>query len=350
MLGRWMRQLSWLTTAALAVSITPAAGQVSTEVVSDVRFGVAEAPPKAEGAIRLCTYNVENLFDAIDDPNYSGRNEDLDDEKPLHELQAVAKAIRAADADILCLQEIESLEALTAFRDAHLEGMGYDHIASIDAGGPRGIEQAVLSRFPIVNAQNWPGKDLGGVHPELYGTQQNWNAGKPLTFRRSPLRVDIELPTEDGTSVWTVFVVHHKSSFNATYWREAEAVGVIKLIQDLQEREPDRPIVVLGDFNAEIGQDSVKTYLEAGFVSADGLAGKPGDRFVTHESGRRIDHILVNEAAQGHVQAGSGFVLGTQARPAGIDWRDLATFDGYAADHYPVCVDVQPVRCSGCTP
>lgn len=349
MLGQMTMKLTGLGVVALSVLVAPAAGQVAAATGSMVRFGAAEAPAKGEGVVRLCTYNVENLFDGLDDPAYSGRNEDLDDEKPLHELEAVARAIREADADILCLQEIESLEALTAFRDAHLEGMGYDHIASIDAGGPRGIEQAVLSRFPIVNAQNWPGLELGGVHPELYGSQQNWNAGKPLTFRRSPLRVDIEVPTGEGSSVWTVFVVHHKSGFGAAYWREAEAKGMVGLIETLQQDEPGRPIVVLGDFNAQISDASVKTYLDAGFESADGLASKPGDRFVTHESGRRIDHILVNEAASGHIQDGSGFVLGTQARPAGIDWRDLATFDGYAADHYPVCVDlVKDV--SGVTP
>jgi len=34
-------------------------------------------------------------------------------------------------------------------------------------------------------------------------------------------------------------------------------------------------------------------------------------------------------------------VLGTPARSAEVDWRDLETFEGYASDHYPVSVDVE---------
>lgn len=302
------------------------------------RFGVAEAPPKAPGSFRLCTYNVENLFDGVDDPAYSGDDEDLDDEKPAHELLAVARAIRAVDADVLCVQEIESLEALIAFRDAYLSGMGYDHVASLDAGSSRGIEQAVLSRYPIEHVENWPGKRLGGVHPEKYGSRDNWYAGEPLAFRRSPLRVDVRVPDGADGELWTLLVVHHKSGRHSGYWREAEARGVLAVTEPVLALA-DRPVVVLGDFNAEVDAESVKIYMKNGF--RDLLRTRAGGRaaWVTHESGRRIDLVLGNETAFKRV-ASKGFTLGTPARPDGIDWRDLDTFEGYAADHYPTCVDL----------
>lgn len=304
------------------------------------RYGVAEAMPKAEGAIRIATYNVENLFDGNDDPALSGRNEDVDDEKPEGELRAVARAIRRLDADILTLQEIESEAALLEFRDTYLADMGYEHVVSIDAGTDRGIEQSVLSRYPIASATNRPRMPLGGVHPELYGTQPNWYAGEPITFRRSPLIVDMELEGVGGsTYALTMVVVHHKSGRHAGYWRKAEARGVLKVLEELQRSDPERNLLVLGDFNAQAADPPLLTYFEAGFID---LGPTDGSAAVTHESGRRIDLIIGTPGVAEDVVEGSAFVLGTPARPAGVNWRELDTFPGYAADHYPVSIDLIP--------
>lgn len=305
------------------------------------KFGLEYAPAKAEGTLRLTTYNIENLFDTHDDPSLTGRNDDKDEAKPTHELIATAMAIRAVDADVLCVQEIESEAALLEYRDQYLSGMGYDHVISIDAGNDRGIENAVLSRYPILAAQNWPKMPLGGVHPELYGTQKNWYAGEPIEFRRSPLRVDLQIPSEADSDSWilTLFVMHHKSGRFNDYWREAEATGTLELINEVLEKDPDRPIVILGDFNAEPDADSAQTYLQSGF--ADVFAGRRANaEIVTHESGRRIDLIFANDSAFERIEKPTAFVYGTAARPEGTSYRDLDTFDGYAADHYPVSVDL----------
>ncbi|GJM18005.1 MAG: hypothetical protein DHS20C14_02180 [Phycisphaeraceae bacterium] len=315
------------------------------------RFGIAEAPAKTPGAIRVATYNVENLFDDVDDPALSGDNEDIDDEKPEHELRAVARAIQKLDADVLCVQEIESYDALVAFRDAYLSGMGYEHVVSIDAGTDRGIEQGVLSRFPLGEGRNWPREKLGGVHPDKYGNNENWNAGQPLAFRRSPMLVDVTVPAgsagNDEDYAFTVAVVHHKSGRHAGYWREAEAKKLASILTELSAQSPSANVLVLGDFNAEVRDESVKTYFRAGFTDVFESESKAGDAVTTHESGRRIDLILANRAIGAELVAGSGFVLGTPARPKQVDWRTLPTFEGYAADHYPVAVDLRPVEAVG---
>ena len=182
-------------------------------------------------------------------------------------------------------------------------------------------------------------KPLGGVHPENYGPSgKNWYAGQPIVFHRSPLRVDVDLGTPDAPQIVTLFVVHHKSGRYSAYWRDAEAAGTAELLKDLQVEHPDRPVLVLGDFNALTTDPSVQTYLKAGF---DDIFAKRsgGDEAVSHESGRRIDLILANGPAMAQLLADQAFVLGTAARPGGIDWRDLPTFVGLASDHYPVAVD-----------
>lgn len=312
------------------------------------RFGSAEPSPRTEGVIRVATYNLENLFDGEDDPTLSGRQEDIDDEKPRHELIALARTIKRIDADVLCVEEVESLAALTAFRDTYLAGLGYEHIVSIDAGDERGIEQAVLSRFPLSEGENWPQKPLGGKHPAKYGNQENWYAGEPIVFHRSPLMVDVTVPAgargNDDAYTLTVVVVHHKSGRYSGYWREAEAKGLAEILKAARKANPERNVLVLGDFNATTGTPEVKTLLRAGFTDLADEAGLSGDAAVSHESGRRIDLILANEAAMGEILPETLFVLGTPARPDGIDWRDMPTFEGYASDHYPVVVDLRPVE------
>ncbi|MCA9304654.1 MAG: endonuclease/exonuclease/phosphatase family protein [Phycisphaerales bacterium] len=308
------------------------------------RYGVAQASPKPAGAVRLVTYNIENLFDDVDDPTLSGKDEDIDDLKPFHQRAAVAEAIHTIDPDILCMQEVESLEALEWFRDEFLSDMGYKYIVSLDAGNSRGIENAVLSRYPLSEGTVWVGAALGGVHPALYGDKPNYEAGKPLVFRRSPLLVDVTLPSVEGRDDWTLslFVEHHKSGRYNSYWREAEARKIVSLAKEVTDAHPGRAVVVLGDFNAQSADESVQIYLENGFHDLFADREDEGPAIMTHESNRRIDLMLANDAAMAHLLVDQAFVFGTAARPAEIDWRDLDTFMGYASDHYPVVVDVVP--------
>lgn len=346
--------ITLLAASAWAQPAAPAAQQPATEEIRAIeaqvakaegmrRFGVPKANPKPEGAVRIASYNVLNLFDDQDDPALTGDQDDADMTKPLHERVAVARAIRAVDADILCLQEVESLGAALWFRDQFLSDMGYEHVASLDASDDRGIQQAVLSRHPISHTQTWPRIPLGGVHPDLYGTQPNWNAGEPLELRRAPMRADVEIPGPggEGTQTLTFFVVHHKSGRHSGYWREAEARAVLGMAQEVMKAHPDRPVLIAGDFNALPTDESVQTYLRAGFHDIFAKH-RQDNSIITHESGRRIDMILANAPAMAQLQTEQAFVLGTAARPVGIDWRDIPTFPGMASDHYPVVVDAWP--------
>ncbi|MEL7473917.1 MAG: endonuclease/exonuclease/phosphatase family protein [Planctomycetota bacterium] len=306
------------------------------------RFGEREAPRKASDAIRLATYNVENLFDGVDDP--ASPKNDVEWEKPEAEVASVAAAIRALDADILALQEIESESVLRAFRDEHLQGLGYDHIASLEAGDSRGIEQSVLSRFPITDARVWDNYDTGSVHPPRWRDRPNKYAGERIVLRRSPLMATVEVPssvTGGAPYELTLLVVHHKSGGGNDYWREAEADAIIGMIKAFAGGA-DRNVAVLGDFNAKLYEDSVKAYLESGYQ--DAWRRRPrGPEARTHESGRAIDFILVNQAMAAEVVPNSAFVLGTIARPEGVDFRTYDPPPGYAADHYPAAVDLRPV-------
>lgn len=325
------------------------------------RLGTQEVPEKAEGAIRLATYNVLNLFDDRDDPVLRDRFDDWYDQdrvlraKPETERRALAGNIHRLDADVLCLQEIESFEALIEFRDQFLSGMGYDHVVSIDVGQERGIENAVLSRFPLGDVKVWPGLELGGVHPEMYGNQKNWYAGEPITFRRSPLRVTVEVPGERAAGekpyALTLFIVHHKSGRYNDYWRDKESAKIVEFIKAIEAEDPHANIAVLGDFNAQHDEQVLRNYFDAGMTDLFGEdTGFPVEPRLTHESDRRIDFILLNKNALAETKLDTRTVLGTPVRAKGADYRSVPAPEGYASDHMPVSVDIVAADAQGETP
>jgi endonuclease/exonuclease/phosphatase family metal-dependent hydrolase len=326
---------------------------------STIRFGSPKPIAKPAGALRVAVYNIENLFDDQDDPALSGDNEDKDMTKPESQRKAAAAAIHAINADVLGLVEVESEQAVTWFRDQFLADMGYQYVASIDAGDERGIEQAVLSRYPISDIKNWVKLPLGGVQPEKWGRGGNREAGKPITFHRSPLEVTVTVPVEaagkytapDGQAVkatkpyaLTLFVVHQKSGQPGGYWREKEATKTVELVKELQTSDPNRNIVVMGDFNARPDDQPIKTFIDSGMIDLFANRKKGDPTYITHESGKPIDLVLLNPAVEKELIRETRFILGTPARPQGVDYRSTPGPEGYASDHYPVVMDLIPVN------
>lgn len=314
------------------------------------KYGLTEAMPRLDDGrtqtIRIASYNLLNYFDNVNDPALEGNYDDFGDNPgPTSEARCkeLAKTIRAINADILALQEVESKAALEHFNNTYLKGMGYTYVASEDVGYYRGCEQSILSRFPITTTKTWPHDDLtkvkrtGGGWTEI---PQDAEADD-FTFQRSPLFTTVTTP--DGYEL-NLFVVHHKAG-RARWRREAEALQISNHIATLQHQDNNTNILVLGDFNAQPWDRSMQVYREAGMTDAMNQRhnlqhGYASPLRVTHTSGRVIDFILMNHAALGELVPGSGFVLGTSAQD--YDWMNETTPPGYASDHYPIVVDIVP--------
>ena len=333
---------------------SPAAKPVLPPSEVSMRFGRAEPIKRTPGTIRVMNYNIENLFDDKDDPTLSGKADDKDMTKPADHCKAVADAIKRCDPDVIALQEIESLEALTAFRDTYLSGLGYDHVVSIDTGDARGIENSVLSRFPLKDVQTWKNLPLGGTQPELFDNKPNDFAGQPIVFKRSPLRVTVDVPADKVAQLapgapskpylLTIFIVHQKSGRGGNYWRQAEARKTLELAQEFEKTTPAANILVVGDFNARSREEPLKIYTRAGLRELWAEPDADRDRSaITHASNRRIDHIIYNDAVSGEIVRESKFVLAMPTRADGVDYRTTAPPKGYASDHFPIVVDVRVV-------
>lgn len=318
------------------------------------RFGRTEPLPKHDGSIRIVSYNMLNMFDQTDDPGLEGEYDDLPMATNDDRCRALAKAITAMDADILCVQEVESEEALKWFRDTYIPELGYDHIASRDVGYYRGVEQGVLSRYPISAITTWSEEDLSDMQGKKAGGKDaGWadcDGEQGSSFQRSPIMVDVEIP---ATADWiqpyeiSLVVVHHKSGRDYNCQRESEALQIVELLEKRVSENPDVNLVVLGDFNASPSAKSVAVYQDAGFKNAYGhrwqKTGNTRDLFRTHESNRAIDYIMLHPNVWTEAVPKSFQVVGTLHPGDDYNWRTDEPPPGYAADHYPLAIDVTPI-------
>jgi endonuclease/exonuclease/phosphatase family metal-dependent hydrolase len=316
-------------------------------------YGLTRPMPRLDGTIRVASYNMLNYFDQVNDPSLEGKYDDFGTNPgPTSDARCreLAQAIRAIDADIIALQEVESKEALEWFNTTYLKDMGYRYVASQDVGYYRGCEQSLLSRFPISETRIWPQADLtkvkrfGGGWDEIPADAQP----EQFAFQRSPLLATVQTP--DGYAL-SLFILHHKAGRNR-WRREAEALQIVNYLAAMQKQDPDRNILILGDFNAQPWDRAMQVYREGGMVDAMNLRqdlehGYASPLRVTHTSGRVIDFILLNHAALGELVPGSGFVLGTSAQD--YDWQNDPFPAGYASDHYPIAIDLVPREGQGAT-
>lgn len=114
--------------------------------------------------LRLGTFNCENLFARFKfnknvDPAKASKNgftvnDAYFDILNENEKKLTGEVIKAHDADVLALQEVENLDVLKRFRSDWLKSLGYSYAMLVDDNDPRHIDVAVLSRYPIVAARS----------------------------------------------------------------------------------------------------------------------------------------------------------------------------------------------------
>ncbi len=265
-------------------------------------------PPKPEvrprsfdGTVTIGTFNTMNLFDTYDDPYH-------DDEgtppKPRGELEKLAATIRSLDADVLALQEVENRDYLERFVTAMLGDMGYENVVCFESNDRRGIDCAVLSRFP--------------VGPVTSHRHLRFDAGpiEPGRFRRDLLRVRIEPP---GCPAFDMFVVHFKSKQGGedttTEYRLAEARQARAIFDDLLKHEKEMLFVVCGDFNDTWESKPLRTIRGEGEgVLRDFLDDLPEGTITYNKEPHRsmIDFILASPAmGDRYVEKTHGVIAGT---------------------------------------
>lgn len=224
------------------------------------------------------------------------RDEPVDDEA----MRNCARAIAAADADVLAVVEAESRPVLAAYNAKILAAMGgapYRHVMLIDGNDDRGIDVGLMSRdgFPI-----------GPMRSHVDDRQDN---GAPV-FSRDCAHFCVATPA--GATV-NVLVNHFKSkgfgaqaSSNAK--RKAQAARVAEIYDGLVAGGAEL-VAVVGDFNDTPVSDPLQPLL-AGTTLKDAFAhpafddgGFPGT-FGLCSPSTKIDYLLLSPALFAKVTAG----------------------------------------------
>ena len=192
-------------------------------------------------SLRLATFNVENLLTRFDftgyrnqlrqdrviklfEVNNEGIYQQLEQARVIASTddtrQMTALAIADADADILCLQEIDNMAALQAFEYGYLYrmvGNGYRQKYLVEGNDSRGIDVAVLMREETRDGQKIELRDIKSHAMVTYRDFDLFDEEITKTnrlddkiFKRDCLELDLRI----GSMPMTLYVVHFKSMGN----------------------------------------------------------------------------------------------------------------------------------------
>lgn len=193
--------------------------------------------------LRLATFNIENLMRRFDfsgyrKPNHADRTLSLfeiGDQQQYRELeqaraiaqtddtrQLTALALAKTRADIVCLQEVDDLEALSAFEYNYLYrmvGRGYRHKYVSLGNDTRGIDVAFMARdetaagepIEIVDTRTHAALTFGQAGLLSPALAARGHQPEERVFRRDCLEVDLRV----GGKALTLFLVHLKSMSGA---------------------------------------------------------------------------------------------------------------------------------------
>lgn len=229
---------------------------------------------RAEGTIAIMTYNVENLFDTIHDPGTNDftflpvsykesnaeaqeacnkqdsdyrRNEclttDWNDEVLKLKMERLADSVLSAPGgapDILLLQEVENLRVLQMWNKGYLQQAGYQTEVLIEAEDRRGIDVAVLSKFPLAGE---PKSHKIEFTPDK--SDKDWK--RPLT--RGILEVPLKLPNGETLIVYTF---HFPSQANPVQ----ERIDAVQTLNKLMQKKNAGTLMIAGgDSNITMKED-----------------------------------------------------------------------------------------------
>jgi len=322
--------------------------------------------------VTIMTFNVENLFDASDDPGkddhtYLPRavkddpahiakcetidvdrwreecleldwNEDAVDFKLRQVASAILQVNDGRGPDIVALQEVENAGILTRLSRDYLAAAGYGDAILIEGQDLRGIDVAFLTRLPLVAEPVLHPLDLSRFRDRARDT-------------RGLLEATFELP---GGRRLTGFSVHFPAPYHPIEMREV----AYDRLNELRAKVPgDHFVFASGDFNTP-RREQVETSIMNDRVRPQwtvaheqGCEGCKGTNYwATGDSWSFLDMILYSPArskgSQWRLSDGGVFVAdaasGQMNTEGTVNRFNLDAREG-VSDHLPLVVTLEAV-------
>ena len=302
--------------------------------------------------IRIATFNCENLFRRYKfkaknagDTEKAVKNGFIIDPKKFDIVLEgarllTAKAIKECKADIICLQEVESMDALKDFNAEFLSSLGYRYKYLIDGNDPRLIDVAILSKYEA---------DFIKTH-QFKRTKDN----KAYVFSRDCLEAQF---TVEGNT-FTLFVNHFKSMMEgrdeSKARREEQAQTVVKIFEEkFGNKIHKEKFAVLGDLNDYEDEKSSLAALSS-HKNLENVVRRlnPKEQWThwwdgapkSETSVRQLDYIFLSKVwADANPEAKPGIVrkgLGIGAPTPIKRYPEITDNENVASDHCPVVIEL----------
>ncbi len=199
----------------------------------------------AQGKTKYKPYTEKQLVDAVKDGFIVDKKMFNRTLEPVRKL--TAKALKGVAADIVGLQEVESLDTLKKFNSKFMGSKKFKYQIVVDGNDNRFIDVALLSNYPI----------------DFVRTHQFTKKGKSKVFPRDCLEAHINI---NGKRL-PIFINHFTSMMRGRAKsrprRELQSNEVIAILNDrFGNHYGDNDFVVLGDLN---------DYMAAGDEAASGI-------------------------------------------------------------------------------
>jgi len=226
-----MKKFSFFIAGVVLLSGCSGATRATSEakklIYSDLTIYVDSSAAQIEDTIfEIMSYNVENLFDTVyTGTEYSDYSPGTSNYSPEHfwiKVHNVERVIRDAGADIVGLQEVESVISVKAIQES-LRDEGFRYFVVADKPQKTAVNVALISKYPIIFARGYYTiKDV-----------------------RNLLLAGILV---HGDTLY-VMVNHWKSKSGPESMRIEIAKVVRAVVDSILARNPRADIVLIGDFN-----------------------------------------------------------------------------------------------------
>lgn len=198
-----------------------------------------------------------------------------------------ARVIKAADADVLCVVEVDNRVALKRFNEYLLgaEATEYPHAMVIDGNDERGIDVGVLTRYPIINIKTHVDDCYKSTNGQTY----------PIFSRDCP---EYKIDIGDGKFVHLLCNHLKSKGYGAQVSNDAkrkrQANRIVEILQGY-DLTADL-VVVAGDMNDVPGSEPLKKLIN--LPNLFDVFNSPvfsGARWTYHTGTQQIDYLLVSK-------------------------------------------------------
>jgi endonuclease/exonuclease/phosphatase family metal-dependent hydrolase len=266
-------------------------------------------------SLTVAMYNLRNL----NDNPLVAPDGTVTKPKPEKDRIGLANSIKALNADVIVVAEVESLAVLKRFRDTYLADQGFGNLVLVEGNDLRGIDVGVMSKVPLTSVKSH--KAVTFPVPGL---------AEPQKFCRDLLQVGLR--TRSGYA-FTVFAAHLKSHYGgepSDALRLAEAKTAKAIIRDFEKANPRANYILCGDMN-----DQPETPVAKALVGAEDPAtmltdtlmelGPQAYTYWIPKYRGRIDYLLASPGMMAEYVKGSATIF-----------KNTDAFNG--SDHLPSTV------------